>query len=480
MPVELEQSFSAFILKARHALAEAPRAATRAVLRAVPGTAALPDIILALEASAEFSTLVEETKRIYRGTRHGSRGWKESVGNWFRRSGVYERVVVEDLLDCAVVFQSYQEAFSREQNHVTYLAPIEYVSFWNDRMDFGQFKIVRLSKVDLENIFQNRTRALFYKWAQMPTDDLLGYWWLVAEEKERTPPIGKILVDLTSVGHARWAYTPHPDPTELALQALVFYPWLPDWGADDDFDWRGFEIPFVLRVDDGFRGSPFGPIPNTRMLAREPEVDPDTGEEIGDRPTIHFHFDKAETNDFEVFVKAESERLTRLRSFEWSKELIEAGLGFLVKAFFASGVEQLLWHITTIEALFGEDSGGITERLAQRVSRILGGTEAERKEIRKSFRDLYDTRSELVHGTSTPSDVQAGHLRTARQFARSVMLWFVRWIDEIVSKTDGDLAQLPKRRDLLRFLDLEADGRNHIKWLAESMPPNFPRVLTWL
>jgi hypothetical protein len=216
------------------------------------------------------------------------------------------------------------------------------------------------------------------------------------------------------------------------------------------------------------------------MLVREPEVDPNTGEEIGDRPTVYFHFDKAETNDFEVFVKAESERLTRLRSFDWSKDLIETGLGFLVKAFFANGVEQLLWHITTIEALFGEDSGGITERLAQRVSRVLGSTEAERTEVRKSFRELYKTRSELVHGTSTPSDAQAGHLRTARQFARSVMLWFVRWIDEIVSKAAGDVARFPKRRDLLRFLDLEANSRSHIKWLTESMPSDFPRVPSWL
>jgi Apea-like HEPN len=478
--VELEQSFNVFLLKARQALAEAPHTATRGALRAIPGAAVLPDAVASLEDGPEFSVLVEETKRIHQGTLHGRRGWKKSVGNWFRRSGVYEQLAAGNPPDGVVALQSYEEAFSREQTHVSYLAPIEYVSFWNNQMDFGQFKIVRLSKASLEDIFQNRTRALFYKWAQMPTDDLLGYWWLILEEKERTPPIGKFVVDFSSVGLAPWSYTPHPDPVELALQTLVLYPWLPDWGENDIFVWSGFEIPFVLRIDDCFRGSPFGPIPNTRMLAREPENDPDTGEEIGDRPTIHFHFDQAETNNFELFAKVESERLTRLRSLKWSNDLIETGLGFLVKAFFANGVEQLLWHITTIEALFGEDSGGITERLAQRVSRVLGGTEAERKEIRKSFRELYDTRSELVHGTSTPNDVQAGHLRTARQFARSVMLWFVRWIDEIVSTAAGDPARHPKRRDLLRFLDLETDSRNHIKWLAESMPPDFPRVLSWL
>jgi hypothetical protein len=60
------------------------------------------------------------------------------------------------------------------------------------------------------------------------------------------------------------------------------------------------------------------------------------------------------------------------------------------------------------------------------------------------------------------------------------MLWLVRWIDETALKAAGDPARLPKRRDLLHFLDLEAGGRNHIKWLAESMPSDFPRVLSWL
>jgi hypothetical protein len=172
-----------------------------------------------------------------------------------------------------------------------------------------------------------------------------------------------------------------------------------------------------------------------------------------------------------------------LRNVKWSNDLnnlIEVGLGFLAKAFFTNGVEQLLWHITTIEALFGENSGGITERLARRVSRVLGNTEVKRTEIRKSFRGLYETRSKLVHGTSTPNVVQAGHLRTARQFARSLMLWFVRWLDEIALRADGDPARLPKRRDLLQFLDLESDSRSHIKWLAESMPSEFPRVSDWL
>ena len=128
----------------------------------------------------------------------------------------------------------------------------------------------------------------------------------------------------------------------------------------------------------------------------------------------------------------------------------------------------------------GENATGLTERLAQRVSRVLGGTPSEDKEIRRRFKDLYKIRSRLVHGDQVPKYVQADQLRNAREFARLIMLWFLRWLDEVVSKAAGDPGRLSERRDLLHFLDLEATSRNHIKWLAESMPPDFPRVLSRL
>ncbi len=51
----------------------------------------------------------------------------------------------------------------------------------------------------------------------------------------------------------------------------------------------------------------------------------------------------------------------------------------LVKAFFAEGLEQLLWHITAIDALLGEDASGLKEKLARRTASILGKTEDEKE-----------------------------------------------------------------------------------------------------
>src|SRR6266404_5622976 len=238
-----------------------------------------------------------------------------------------------------------------------------------------------LTKSELEDILQNRTRAVFYKWAYVPMEGLSDYWWLIVRAKQSAQAIGRISVDLT--GSVPRVYTRHPDPIERSLRALVLYPWLPEGARDGEgAPWVGFNIPFVLRVDDDLVSYPYGATPNSKVLDREPAYDSQTGEEDPLRtwPAVRFHLDEAETHAFRRFVQREEKRLSRLNQVEWSTALSEVGLGFLVKAFFAGGVEQLLWHLTTIEAVLGEDREGVTERLAQRLSRVLGATEGERKD----------------------------------------------------------------------------------------------------
>jgi hypothetical protein len=106
---------------------------------------------------------------------------------------------------------------------------------------------------------------------------------------------------------------------------------------------------------------------------------------------------------------------------EW--RFLDIGIGYLTKAFFADGLEQLLWHITAFEALFGESNRGVTERLARRLAAILGGSEEQRKDVKKRFEQLYRIRSKLVHGAPL-EDAYVGHLREARSFARQACFGF--------------------------------------------------------
>ena len=63
---------------------------------------------------------------------------------------------------------------------------------------------------------------------------------------------------------------------------------------------------------------------------------------------------------------------------------------WFIKAFFSQGMEQLLWHISTIEALLGEKAEGLTNRLARRSALIIAKEREDREIIRKKFKELYD------------------------------------------------------------------------------------------
>lgn len=116
----------------------------------------------------------------------------------------------------------------------------------------------------------------------------------------------------------------------------------------------------------------------------------------GPREGPIFHLDALETT-----LKFEVELLTISYVFESVKHqapFIYAATRFMVKGFLSAGLDQLLWHITAIEALLGENSGNLLDTLKRRLSMILGTTEKDRKATRKEFGELYDFRSRLVHG----------------------------------------------------------------------------------
>ena len=115
-------------------------------------------------------------------------------------------------------------------------------------------------------------------------------------------------------------------------------------------------------------------------------------------PAVHISLDKQETESFIEFVKRTNENLQKLDFEKSGWHFFEIALNMFVKAFFAEGLEQLLWHITTIEALLGEDATGLTEKLARRIAAICGKTKKEKDNLRKKFKKLYTFRSDLVHG----------------------------------------------------------------------------------
>lgn len=475
------EKFAAYLTLAQDALRSAPPSASRGNLRLVHNSpATLAERVSTLEETQEFRALLQAIETRLANNGFGSHWWSHSVGNWFRRSGLYHRLVVgESLPDTRSLLDGLTAELARRESTVTYLALVEHVYFHERRLDFGRYEIIRFSKEELDELLQSRVRADFYPWAVAPTLELSRYWWIVIREKTPTTPTGRtgwISVNFDDLDVVARSYTDLPLQVEQVVQELALFDWRPVWASDEP-RWGPFGIPICLRVDDHLTASPRGPRADVSVLDTEPDFDSATGEEVGERPAIWFYFNDTEVKIFEEFVRREGARLHRALVTPWSRPLIEVASRFFAKAFMSDGLEQLLWHITTIEALAGEQGEGVIERLARRLAEAMGTSDAERKEIKKTFKDLYDFRSELVHGRTSGKVVLTRHLFEARQFARGLMRWFLRFLDHVQEAAEAATSYtgVPNRREILRLLDLEGGGIRKARWLLSVLPPTFPR-----
>lgn len=457
----------------------------------------LQTAIAEAESKAEFQTLTKETRSLFLGDFHrkNESAWKGAVKNFFRRSGYYLDVSEGKTPDEETLFARYCDAFQKRERQVTYLALLEFVCFSKESMDFGSFQVRRFTSDELEAILQRRMSSVFYPQAATDIKRLQDYWFIHLTESTPTPRLGRISVD-TSQSRIEWAsveYSQYPKVVESALQVLTLFDWQADWWKkssiqghgqpkeDSKKGWFGFDIPFVLRVDDNWLDSPRG-VPDLSSLETESIIDNTTGEETGTRPLVCIHLDKGETDRFQDSVQRAEKLLTNLKVQQHPWPFIDIALGYFIKAFFAEGLEQLLWHITTLEALVGEKGEGITKRLAGRIALIVGRTENERKKLRKQFNELYDFRSDLVHGNQFAKRVYIGHLRNARDLARRTLFWFLYYLDHIQSSfPDGrPVEAFPSREEILMLVDMRKETRARLKYVIEKLPGEFPNVSEWI
>jgi hypothetical protein len=275
-------------------------------------------------------------------------------------------------------------------------------------------------------------------------------------------------------------YTPQAfsKPLETIIKLLALFDWPTSYGWGDAVEsalgWNRFNIPFVLTVTDSLYEAP-SRTPSLEQLWKEPEFD-QSGNEIGKYPVILISLDENGTKSLIEFVKRTYENLEKLDFEQSGWHFFEIAFNMFVKAFFADGLEQLLWHITAIEALLGENVTGLTEKLARRIAAICGKTEKEKDSLRKKFRKLYIFRSDLVHGNRFKNEVYSGHLREARDFARRVLIWFLEFlaiIQDEISQSQSNI-KYPKRDLLLKLLDMNVTERSQLKALLQILPPEFP------
>jgi hypothetical protein len=449
------------------------------------------DFADSLESKPAFAAVVQASSVLERtdALRHGITGGdRYMVGTFLRRSGVYNSLYAGESPRITEVAGRFRALLLQSHVTVTYLAPIELIQLSRDRLEFESFAIRRFNQNELAVLTQNEIREVFYPWATLDLKLLEDYWFLVATD---TIP-ARSSFNLADVFDARVGplYTSHPQAIEKGLYPLVLHDWVDQFhpsnaGARpakrEPHDAPIYpHIPFVLTLSESWLEVP-KPAPAKDELARDPHYD-DEGEEIGDSPCCAFYFDESRTNKLEDDLRELATRLRLIDRHQPEWRFVYTALGFLTKAFQTRGVEQLLWHITAIEAILGQREAGLTSALKTRIAEVFGRSVKDKKDFKKRFDNLYRFRSDLVHGNSELDDqkIMKGHLAEARDFARGVVAWATGFLAHVAKHYPTETQPIPTRENLLLMLDMDAAMRSSVAALLQSVPSGFPALNDWL
>ena len=160
--------------------------------------------------------------------------------------------------------------------------------------------------------------------------------------------------------------------------------------------WERLTLPFSFEVDDDILIGPNFIPEMPRDLEPLPTVPKEEWEEDYIEESIWFDR-KKELYLKKLVKKVQSVARVTAAVTEWN--FIEIAMGYLGRAFLTEeGLDQILWHVAVLDALFSEENAGVRRAIRPRIGTILGASEAEKKDVQKRFDELYAFRSELVHG----------------------------------------------------------------------------------
>lgn len=510
MPIELKAAFSNYldVVEERFKEARADTGVPQRLRLLLSDKQLLLRIVQDLEGTKELSGTKEFTDLVRAIARHCQNGdaeqgvsgiWEGHVKNFLRLSSLYQRLFAGETTRPDDVTGQCKAAFSARSHKVIHLAPLEFVAFSNDRVDCGAFTIRKFSRQDLDGVLRNAVKKVFYEWAYVDSRELDEYWFVWVEEQVKAREPGKVILYLDPFVRAhrspfrfpvleRMGYGP-PRSFQEALENLALYNWAAAIkGQAGDYEkwperWQGPflpHVPFVISISDSLIDRP-ATTPDLSALEKERVQDPTTGDYFC-RPRRNLTFSEDETRAFESSMQRIACLRAKLQQYSAPWRFAQTALGFLVKGFTAEDIEQLLWHITAIEAALGGDRRlGFSKRLATRVSKVFG-TEKDRVEHRRQFDQLYQYRCDLVHGNVELQDktIARSHLSEARNFARGAVLWTLRYLHHVAENLPAGPRAVPSRETLLQVLDMESETRQPLPSVLGAVPPDFPHIEGWL
>ncbi|MBI3895484.1 MAG: hypothetical protein HY313_06095 [Acidobacteria bacterium] len=452
------------------------------------------------EGATAFLDLTQTTAQEFLGDQ--SDVLELEVRNYFRLSGIYQVLFNDEPWERSEVFLNYEKAFTSKTYRVTHLAPIQLVDFSADLLDCGTFRIQRFSKEELDHILRNRVKRVFYPEAYVDLEKISHYWFIcVTENVSVTGKLGMFTIFIP-VGRK-----PALDSVALAIKHLMLYTWEPSGAIlsiQREDQTVGFltqdgivpprpRFPLVISTWDSLIHWPQScpdfsrlelKIRGPRILhegkVRETWMDLEIGAEGEAEAEFPLH-EAEKTAQFAAVMKQVSKMLTEINARGWN--FMNTALDFLFKAFISDDKEGLLWSITAIEAVLGEKVDyGLTRLLRTRISRILASSPQEIREIKKRFNNLYEFRSNLVHG-NTPfeekSHLQYLYVNEAWEMARAVVLWMLGYLNHVAQHLPDGVAEVPSREDLLKVFDMDLERRRRTAKILQALPDSFPNVPEW-
>lgn len=334
-------------------------------------------------------------------------------------------------LDPVSAANAIDETYKRKTTLRRHLCPLDLADEL-PAMNFGSARVARFCADELTDLFDGLRLARNFHNQSFEARRLAQFHWLVVEEEiELDPGVRTSLFGHMTFDRDFGEIDPHlgrfPPAVESALFFLLLAPW-ERWSTMQEVDWRGFRIPWIHTVDDDLFVRP-SPPPSADSLTLEPWIVQDNwGEDVElERPTA-LRLDDDAQSELALFTDSAWRELKTARA----STLFETPVAhFLVRGFLADGMDEVMAHMTAIEAAVGLEMdhkkwlrpkpdphkkvSSATERVAARVAAVLkDGASVQ------AYKDLFELRSTFVHGRAGLQKVSTAQRVMARSLARGV------------------------------------------------------------
>lgn len=340
-------------------------------------------------------------------------------------------------LDVATAAGQLHDTYRRKRRTRRHLCPLDLAGDLPE-LAFGGARVARFGSADLARLFDAPRLARNFPNQPLEAERLAQFHWLVVEEEielDPRPDARAAPFMFQPMNRDFGEIDPHlgrfPPAVEGALFFLLLAPW-EEWVQMQELDWRGFRVPWIFTLDDDLFVRP-APPPSPDSLTLEPLiVEDDWGEEIELERPSELPLDEAAVGRWNFFTDSAWSELEAARA----AAVFETPVAhFLVRAFLSDGMDEVMAHMTTIEAAVGLESDhrrklrprpdphpkcSSTERVAARLAAALADPGAAR-----DYKRLFELRSAYVHGRAGLGCVSTADRVLARRLARRVVLELV-------------------------------------------------------